>query len=143
MFITKRKRLKIKLNSALMFCLLIISAVLLAWFTYKNPVEYDWTANGRHSLSDVSLGLLARMPEKIEITSYASKTPFLRPAIKKFIGKYQRHKSNIVLRFVNPDTAPDETRNLGITVDGEIIVRYKGRTEHLKTDNEQVFANTL
>ena len=143
MFITKKKRLKIKLNSALMFCLLIISAVLLAWFTYKNPVEYDWTANGRHSLSDVSLELLAKMPEKIEITSYASKTPFLRPAIKKFIGKYQRHKSNIVLRFVNPDTAPDETRNLGITVDGEIIVRYKGRTEHLKTDNEQVFANTL
>lgn len=126
-----------------MFGLLIISAVLLAWFTYKNPVEYDWTANGRHSLSDVSLELLAKMPEKIEITSYASKTPLLRPAIKKFIGKYQRHKSNIVLRFVNPDTAPDETRNLDITVDGEIIVRYKGRTEHLKTDNEQVFANTL
>ena len=143
MFITKKKRFKIKLNSALMFGLLIISAVLLAWFTYKNPVEYDWTANGRHSLSDVSLELLAKMPEKIEITSYASKTPLLRPAIKKFIGKYQRHKSNIVLRFVNPDTAPDETRNLGITVDGEIIVRYKGRTEHLKTDNEQVFANTL
>jgi len=143
MFITKKKRFKIKLNSALMFGLLIISAVLLAWFTYKNPVEYDWTANGRHSLSDVSLELLAKMPEKIEITSYASKTPLLRPAIKKFIGKYQRHKSNIVLRFVNPDTAPDETRNLDITVDGEIIVRYKGRTEHLKTDNEQVFANTL
>jgi len=40
MFITKEKRLKIKLNSALMLCLLIISAVLLAWFTYKNPVEY-------------------------------------------------------------------------------------------------------
>ena len=143
MFITKKKRFKIKLNSALMFGLLIISAVLLAWFTYKNPVEYDWTANGRHSLSDVSLELLAKMPEKIEITSYASKTPLLRPAIKKFIGKYQRHKSNIVLRFVNPDTAPDETRNLDITVDGEIIVRYKERTEHLKTDNEQVFANTL
>ena len=143
MFITKKKRLKIKLNSALMLCLLIISAVLLAWFTYKNPVEYDWTANGRHTLSDVSLELLAKMPEKIEITSYASETPFLRPAIKKFIGKYQRHKSNIVLRFVNPDTAPDETRNLGITIDGEIIVRYKGRTEHLKTDNEQVFANIL
>ncbi|SVB91462.1 uncharacterized protein METZ01_LOCUS244316, partial [marine metagenome] len=53
MFITKKKRLKIKLNSALMLCLLIISAVLLAWFTYKNPVEYDWTANGRHTLSDV------------------------------------------------------------------------------------------
>ena len=143
MYITKQTRLKIKLNSILMLCLFIATSSLLAWFTYKNSVEYDWTAIGRHTLSDVSLEILSKMPEKIEIISYARETPFLRSSIKKFVGKYQRHKSNIILSFVNPDTSPDEARNLGITVDGEIIVRYKGRSEHLKTDSEQVFANTL
>ena len=143
MYITKQTRLKIKLNSILMLCLFIVSAALLAWFTYKNSVEYDWTTTGRHTLSDASIEILSKMPEKIQIISYARETPFLRSSIKKFVGKYQRYKANIVLTFVNPDTSPDEARNLGITVDGEIIVRYKGRSEHLKTDSEQVFANTL
>ena len=143
MYVTKQTRLKIKLNSILMLCLFIATTVLLAWFTYKNSVEYDWTVVGRHTLSDASIKILSKMPEKIEIVSYARETPFLRSSIKKFVGKYQRYKSNIVLSFVNPDTSPDEARNLGITVDGEMIVRYKGRSEHLKTDSEQVFANTL
>ena len=125
MFITKEMRLKIKLNSILMLCLFIAIASLLAWSSCKNYVEYDWTTSGRNTLSDTSLEILSMMPEKIYITSYARETPFLRASIKKFIGKYQRHKSNIILSFVNPDTAPDEARNLGITVDGEIIVRYK------------------
>ena len=143
MFITKETRLKIKLNSILMLCLFIITASLLAWLTQKNYVEYDWTNTGRNTLSDTTLEILSMMPEKIYITSYARETPFLRDSIKKFIGKYQRHKPNIILSFVNPDTAPDEARNLGITVNGEIIVRYKGRSEHLKSDSEQMFANTL
>ena len=143
MYITKQKRLKIKLNSVLMLCLFVVTTSLLAWLTYKNSVEYDWTIIGRHTLSDASIEILSKMPDKIEIISYARETPFLRSSIKKFVGKYQRYKSNIVLSFVNPDTSPDEARNLGITVDGEIIVRYKGRSEHLKTDSEQVFANTL
>ena len=49
-----------------MLCLLVITAALLARLTYKNSVEYDWTASGRHTLSDASLKILSKMPEKIE-----------------------------------------------------------------------------
>ena len=101
MFITKETRLKIKLNSILMLCLFITTASLLAWLTQKNYVEYDWTNTGRNTLSDTTLEILSMMPEKIYITSYARETPFLRDSIKKFIGKYQRHKPNIILSFVN------------------------------------------
>ena len=144
MFVTKKTRLQSRLNSIIMFCLLSVSVCLLAWLTHKNSVEYDWTATGRHTLSDASRDLLARMPNKIEVTSYARENSLLRDAIKKFIGKYQRHKPDIILHdFVNPDAVPDEVRNLGISVDGEIIVRYQGRSEHVKSDNEQVFTNAL
>lgn len=126
-----------------MFCLLSISVGLLAWLSHKHSVEYDWTANGRHTLSEASRNLLAQMPDKIEITSYARENSQLRDAIKKFVGKYQRHKPEIVLHFVNPDAVPDEVRNLGISIDGEIIVRYQDRSEHVKSDKEQVFTNAL
>ena len=137
------KKISIKINSVVTLFLLVISLVLLSWLNYKNPVIYDWTASGRNTLSSTRIDLLEKMPEKIDVISYARNTPFLRSSIKKFIAKYQKYKPNISLSFVDPDTSPDEARNLGITVNGEILVRYKGRTEHLKTDNEQVFANTL
>jgi ABC-type uncharacterized transport system involved in gliding motility auxiliary subunit len=143
MFVTAKTRLQNRLNSIVMFCLLSISMGLLAWLSHKHSVEYDWTASGRHTLSEASRNLLVQMPDKIEITSYARENAQLRDAIKKFVGKYQRHKPDIVLRFVNPDAVPDEVRNLGISVDGEIIVRYQDRSEHVKSDKEQVFTNAL
>ena len=143
MFVTAKTRLHNRLNSIVMFCLLSISVGLLAWLSHKHSIEYDWTANGRHTLSEASRDLLAQMPDKIEITSYARENSQLRSAIRKFVGKYQRHKADIVLRFVNPDAVPDEVRNLGISVDGEIIVRYQDRSEHVKSDKEQVFTNAL
>ncbi|MCG8378315.1 MAG: GldG family protein [Proteobacteria bacterium] len=143
MFITDKTRLQSRLNSIVMICLLTIVVGLLAWLSNKHVIEYDWTSSGRHTLSEASRDLLAKMPDPIEITSYARENQLLRDAIKKFISKYQRHKSDIVLRFVNPDAVPDEVRNLGISVDGEIIVRYQNRTEHVKSDSEQIFTNAL
>ncbi len=143
MFVTAKTRLQSRLNSIVMFFLLCIVLGLLAWLSQKHSAEYDWTSNGRHTLSQASRDLLAQMPEPIEITSYARKNSLLRDAVKNFIGKYQRHKSDIVLHFVNPDAVPDEVRNLGISVDGELIVRYQDRSEHVTSDQEQVFTNAL
>jgi len=143
MFVTAKTQLHARLNSAIMFCLLSMAVGLLAWLSQKHSVEYDWTATGRHTLSQASRDLLAKMPDQIDVTSYARENSLLRDAIKKFIAKYQRHKPDIVLRFVNPDAVPDEVRNLGISVDGEIIVHYQERSEHVKSDSEQVFTNAL
>ncbi|HIF51140.1 MAG TPA: ABC transporter [Thiotrichaceae bacterium] len=143
MFVTAKTRLQSRLNSIVMFLLLSIVLGLLAWLSQKYSTEYDWTANGRHTLSEASRELLAQMPDPIEVTSYARENSLLRDTIRKFIGKYQTHKADIVLRFVNPDAVPDEVRNLGISIDGEIIVRYQDRSEHVRSDKEQVFTNAL
>ncbi|MEE8320751.1 MAG: Gldg family protein, partial [Gammaproteobacteria bacterium] len=126
-------RVRSRINSGVMLLLLVTLAVLLAWLSIRYPVQFDWTKNGRHSLSRASQEILMRMPDKIEIKSYARETPPLRDAIKKFIDRYQQSKQNIVLHFVNPDVVPDEVRNLGITVNGELVVRYQGRTEHVQS----------
>ncbi len=143
MLVTAKTRRQSRLNSIVMLVLLSVVLGLLAWLSQKHSAEYDWTANGRHTLSEASRNLLAQMPDPIEVTSYARENSLLRDAVKNFIGKYQRHKADIVLRFVNPDAVPDEVRNLGITVDGEIIVRYQDRSEHVTSDREQVFTNAL
>jgi gliding motility-associatede transport system auxiliary component len=143
MLVTAKSRFQSRINSIVMFFLLTIVLGIFAWLSHKHAVEYDWTASGRHTLSEASRDLLAQMPDPIEVTSYARENSLLRDAIRKFIGKYQRHKPDIVLRFVNPDAVPDEVRNLGISVDGEIVVRYQNRSEHVRSDQEQIFTNAL
>ncbi len=143
MLITAKTRLQSRLNSIIMFVLLLTVVGLLAWVSNQHNAQYDWTANGRHTLSKASRDLLAQMPDKIEVISYARENQLLRTAIKDFISKYQRHKPDIKLHFINPDAVPDEVRNLGISVDGEIIIRYQDRSEHVRSDEEQVFTNAL
>lgn len=143
MKITAKTRLQSRLNSYVLMLLVVSLAGLLGWLSTRYTFEMDWTHSGRHTLSDTSKEVLARMPDQVEITAYAREDAGLRDAIKKIVARYQREKPDIVLRFVNPDAVPDEVRNMGITIDGELIVRYQGRLEHVRSDDEEEFTNAL
>ena len=142
MFVTAKTRLHARLNSAIMFCLLSMAVGLLAWLSQKHSVEYDWTATGRHTLSQASRDLLSKMPDQIEIKSYVRDQH--REAITNFVDRYKKFKPNIKIHpFINPDAYPNIMRELGLNSDGVIIVEYQNRTENVNTLNEQVFTNAL
>ncbi len=143
MKVTSKTRLQHKLNSALMFVLLIGLAIVLAWLSNRYEKQFDWTASGRHSLSSTSQELLKKIEGPIEITAYASDNHDLRNIIKDIIKRYQLIKPDINLHFINPVAVPEEVRSLGITVDGELVLRYQNRSEHVKTDSEEEFTNSL
>lgn len=138
-----RRRTGDRLNSAVMSLLLLVLAGLLAWLSVRYHWETDLTRGGRHELSQASRQVLDRMPGSIKVTSYARNDPDLRQLVRDFVDRYQRYKGNIELQFVNPDKVPDETRNLGISVNGELILRYNDRVEHVRSDSEQEFTNAL
>ena len=123
--------------------LLFIIAILLAWLSTRYSIQADWTQSGRHTLSDASIQVLNRFQGPLQVTAYAREQTDLRDAIKKLINKYQRVKPDIVLRFVNPDAVPDEVRNFGIDVNGELVFRYQGRHELVRKGNESEIANAL
>jgi ABC-type uncharacterized transport system involved in gliding motility auxiliary subunit len=85
------------------------------------------------------------MEQPVHITAFARESRLIttRQSITEFIGRYQKHKPDIQLTFINPDTSPDITRQMGISVDGELVVDYAGRKEHVQTLKEEVFTNTL
>ncbi|MBI2993536.1 MAG: GldG family protein [Gammaproteobacteria bacterium] len=132
-----------RLNSWIMGALIVALAGLLAWLSTRYTVEADWTTAGRHSLSQASLKVLERMPEPLAITAYAREDPELRALVRKFVSRYQRARPGITLAFVNPDAAPDEVRNLGVSVHGELVLRYRDRIEHVRRDSEEEFSNAL
>lgn len=130
-------------NGIIMGLLIVVLAGLLAWLSVRYAWQTDLTRGGRHELSQASRQVLDRMPGEIEVTSYARNEPGLRQLVREFLDRYQRYKPDIDLKFVNPDTVPNETRNLGIRINGELIVRYHGRLEHVRSDSEQDFTNAL
>ena len=136
-------RLQSRLNSIVTLLLIMCMAVLLAWLSVRYQTQMDWTQSGRHTLSHASQEVLDRIEGPIEITAYAREDVALRQAVKKIVGRYQRLKTDINLHFVNPDAVPDEVRNAGINVNGEMLVHYQGRIEHVKTGTEEEFTNAL
>jgi len=143
MRISSKTRLQFRLNSALMFLLLIGVAIVLGWLSQRFDQQYDWTAAGRHTLSETSREVLKTIEGPVEITAYASDKPELRNIIRDIVGRYQLVNEDINLHFVNPIAVPDEVRNMGITVDGELVIRYGDQVEHVKSDSEEEFTNAM
>ncbi|MFB3116632.1 MAG: GldG family protein [Gammaproteobacteria bacterium] len=143
MKITANSRSQSRLNSIITLLLILCLTGLLAWLSVRYQAQMDWTQSGRHTLSHASQEVLNRMAGPVEITAYARENESLRQAAEKIVGRYQRLKLDIKLHFVNPDTVPDEVRSAGISVNGEMLLRYQGRTEHVKTGTEEEFTNAL
>ena len=132
MQVTSRTHLQIRLQHSIFIGLLISAIILIAWLSSRYEIKADWTVNNRHTLSEASQKLLAELSDPIIITAYASHDDELRKPIKELVERYQREKTDVSLRFVDPFTVPGEVRERGIQIDGEIIIDYQGRTEHVQ-----------
>jgi ABC-type uncharacterized transport system involved in gliding motility auxiliary subunit len=143
MRVTRKSRLRIHLENVLFVVLFVAAIGLLAWLSTRYNLQADWTAGGRNTLSAASQELLDRLQGPISITAYARDDDVLRSRIRELVERYRRHKGDIDLRFVDPDSVPDKVRELGITVDGELLITYRGRSEHLQSHTEQAMTNAL
>lgn len=143
MEITRRYRLLLRLQSLLFTGLFVSIIGLLAWLSTQYVYQTDWTAGGRNTISADTRKLLGKLEDGIQVTAFAREDELLRKQIQSQIGTYQRFKPDITLEFVNPDTAPERVREQGITVDGELLIRYQGRSENISTLTESSITNAL
>lgn len=145
MQVTKSSRRLTRLNNVVFVVLLLGVAGLLAWVSTRYNYQSDWTANARHSLSPASVKLLQQAKGAINVTAFALDKRQLRDHIRDVIGRYQRYKSDVNLTFVNPDTDPARAQAMGVTNDGEVVIEYAGRKEHIKPFElkEQKITNAL
>ncbi|MEJ2760814.1 MAG: Gldg family protein [Gammaproteobacteria bacterium] len=135
------KRTRYRLQSLATAVLLITLTVLLAWLSIRYPVQADWTRNGRYTLSAASAAVLKQAGGKLSVTAYARDQRDLHQAIRRFVAMYQKVKPDIELKFVNIDAAPERVRREGIRVNGELVVSYRGRSEHVRSDTEAHFTH--
>jgi len=132
-----------RLDSWLFAVMLLLGAGALGFLSARFAHVSDWTAGDRTSLSAQSRAVLARLDGPVEITSYASPQGDLRQTVAGFLERYQAVKPDLALRFVDPQQDPAAMRELGITVDGALIIRYGQREQRLDELSERSLTNAL
>jgi ABC-type uncharacterized transport system involved in gliding motility auxiliary subunit len=143
MKISPRTHLHIRLQNLAFTLLFLAVAGLLGWLSTRYSAQFDWTAGGRMTLSEASRKVLDMLPGPVKVTAYAREEKALRSRITDHVAKFSRHKPDLTLQFVNPDTQPDKIRELGISVDGELMVDYRNRSERVPDATETNLANAL
>jgi len=143
MKVTIGSKRQIRWQNILFVLLFVLVVGLLAWLSQRYQYQADWTANNRNTLSAASISVLAQMPEQITVSAFTVDSGAMRQHIADLLGRYQRYKKSLELEFINPDTEPDKVRQLGITVDGELLFEYQGRSVQVTNLNEQTITNAL
>jgi ABC-type uncharacterized transport system involved in gliding motility auxiliary subunit len=132
-----------RLDGWLFALLLLLATAAIGYLSTRYAHEADWTANGRTSLSAESRAVLAQLTGPVDIVSYASPQGDLRQTVAGFLQRYQTVKPDLNLRFVDPQLDPAKMRELGITVDGALILHYKDREQRLDELSERSLTNAL
>jgi len=135
------------LRNVLFVLLLLGTASGLGYLATRYPVQRDITHNANNSLDPGSVEVLRQLSGPVNITVYATEQDArlgdIRKIIREFLSLYQRYKPDIKLVFIDPEKEAEKTRTAHIQLNGEMVVEYAGRSEHLTQINEQVFTSTL
>lgn len=142
-----KSQFQLRLHGILFVVLFLLAVGLLAVLAREYPAQWDITRNSRNSLSQASIDTLKQLSGPVAITAYATQhDPRLgdvRKIIREFVDLYSRAKPDLTLKFVDPSEQPQQTRAAGIQANGEMVVEFQGRSEHLTTLNEQMFSSLL
>ena len=136
-------RLKLRLASVSFVLLLLTAVGLSMWVSRVYHWQFDWTHSRRNTLSEASHNLLKTLDKPVQLTAYARDVEGVRQNIAELVARYQKHKSDIVLEFVNPDTDPARVRAAGVRLDGELVIEYGERKENLSQLSEEALTNAL
>lgn len=135
------------LRSVFFLLVLLATVIGLYQLAARFPVQWDTTRNALNSLSPASVQVLAQLDGPLTFTVYAGNLDAQQGDVRKLVGEfialYQRYKPDLRLVFVDPVKQPEATRQSGIRGNGEMVVEFAGRREHLTTLNEQTLTSAL
>ena len=149
MNINRKLRFQLLVQNSFFVVLFIMLVILLGYLASQYRFAKDITQANRNILTQGSVNVLKQMKEPVHITVFATKDDAsngdnFRKGMIDFVARYQREKKNITLTFINPSEEPKLAQEAGVKSDGEVIVEYQKRIEHITPPiAEQEMTNLL
>lgn len=138
---------KHKIKNLAFVLVLFTGTMVLYQLAARHPMQWDITRSANNSLDRSSVDVLKQLNGEVKLTVFSTgknaKGDSLRKLIRDFVALYQRYKPDITLNFVDPAQHPDEARRANIQANGEMLVEYAGRSEHLTMLSEPSLTGAL
>ena len=136
MNINRKLRFQLLVQNWFFVVVFLMLVVLLGYLASQYHVAKDITQANRNILTQGSVNVLKQMNAPINVTVYATKDDAssgdnFRKGIIDFFARYQREKKNIRLTFINPSEEPKLAQEAGVKTDGEVVIEYNKRVEHI------------
>ena len=137
MKVNPKLRLRILIQNSFFVVLFIALIFLLGFLANQYKFSKDITQANRNTLTTGSINVLKQMQGPITLTVFASEDDVnngdtFRQGIINFMARYQRTKPDINVKFISPIKEPKLAQENGIKEDGEVVVEYQKRSEHIK-----------
>jgi gliding motility-associatede transport system auxiliary component len=129
-------KLQMLVQSWFFVILFVALVVILGYLAHQYRYAKDVTQANRNILTQGSVEVLKQMKDPVNITVFAtnddaSSGDTFRKGMLDFMARYQREKKDIKLTFINPTEEPKLAQEANIKQDGEVVVEYNKRTEHI------------
>jgi ABC-type uncharacterized transport system involved in gliding motility auxiliary subunit len=145
--VNDKLRLRRLVQNGMFLMLLVLFVGFPGYLAWKTRLQWDVSQNERNTLSPGSAEVLKKIEGPLTVTVYASSQDAqlgdVSRIIRDFLAPYQRAKPDFNVMFIDPEEQPQIAHTAGVQINGEMIVEYNGRREHLTTFNEQALANLL
>jgi len=136
MKMNRNLKLQMLAQSWLFVILFLLLIIILGYLAHQYRYAKDVTQASRNILTQGSIDVLNQMDGPVNITVFAtnddpSSGDNFRKGMIDFIARYQRSKSDINLKFINPTEEPKLVQEANIKQDGEVVVEFNKRVEHI------------
>lgn len=132
----------LRLKSLLITLALLAMIVVAGWLGQRYPLRIDLSANAANTLAEASVKVLDKLSAPIQVKAYIREAA-LRQQIEQLLARYQRHKTDVSVEFIDPNTVPEQAREHHIGPQGAVIVEYQGRSEQITYLDETSMTNAL
>ena len=151
MNVNRKLRFQLLVQNGFFVVLFLLLVILLGYLSGLNQFRFtkDITQANRNILTPGSVNVLKQMKGPVNITVFATKDDAssgdnFRKGMIDFVARYQREKKDVNLTFINPSIEPKLAQEASVKQDGEVVVEYQKRVEHINPPiAEQEMTNLL
>ncbi|MTW22353.1 GldG family protein [Allochromatium palmeri] len=121
-----------------LFTLLLLSCVVASgWLVARHDQYWDWTQSDSHQLTLESRVILERLEAPLRLTVFADPSSPLARMIGQLLERYVQANPDLEIRYLDPRRFPEQAREAEVSLQGQILIEYRGRRETLTEIGER------
>ncbi len=136
-------RLKASSSMTAAILLILVSAAVITLLSDRHYFRWDLTASKEHTLSEKTLQALKTIQEPITAKAFVKEPSEEAFNVKRLLAAYTYHLKEMSIEFIDPDRNPGLTRQYDIRELNTVILEGYGRSQTVKTPDEETLTNAL